>query len=171
MTFLVESGIPVAAGSREIMVFARRTPTHSCVQYQPILFASTLFRFASGLICTSKFCAGPVLSSVPSTAISEKMVSEIIGAPSPYHSSFKFFAHPFRAALNPITSVKVFSGEKKDSGLGVNRSFLQPSKTTTPIMMMAEKLNILYKFFMYLLFNNYLIRLGSIQNYRSLELE
>src|SRR5258706_7172516 len=137
--------MPVAAGSREITVFAKRTPTHSWFQYQPILFASTLFRFASGLTCTFKFCAGPVLSSVPSTAISEKIVSEIIGAPSPYHSSFKFLAHAFRAALNPTTSIKVFSGEKKESGLGFNQSFLQLSKTIM-LMMMAEKPSNLYKF-------------------------
>src|SRR5260221_3959157 len=98
------------------------------------------------------------------------MVSEIIGAPSPYHSSFKFFAQPFKAALNPTTSIKVFSGEKKESGLGVNQSFLQLSKTIM-LMMMVEKPSNLYKFFMYLLFNGYLIMSGLIQNYRSLELE
>src|SRR5688572_1859638 len=171
MTFLVESLMASAAGSREIMVFAKRIPIHSCSQYQPILFASTLFRFASGLISTSKFCAGPVLSSVPSTATSEKMVSEMIGAPSPYHSFFRTLAHPFNPALNPTMSTNVFSAEKIDSGLGVNQSFLQLSKTITPITMMADKLIILNKCFMYLLFNCYLIMLGSIQNYRSLESE
>src|SRR5215204_4382651 len=146
--FLVESEIAVAAGSREIMVFAKRIPIHSCSQYQPILLLSTLFKLASGLISTSKFCAGPVLSSVPSTAISEKMVSEIIGAPSPYHSSRRFLAQPFRAALNPTTSTNVYSAEKIDSGFGVNQSFLQLSKIIMAIMMMAERLNNLYKFFM-----------------------
>src|SRR6187401_451833 len=152
MTFFVESLISVAAGSLETMVFANRIPIHSCSQYHPILFASTLFRFASGLIHTSKFCAGPVLSSVPSTATSEKMVSEMIGAPSPYHSSRRFLAQPFKAALNPTTSTNVFSGEKKERGFGVNQSFLQLSETTIPIRMMAERLSNLYKFFMYLFF-------------------
>src|SRR5678809_1411217 len=148
MTFLVESGIAVAVGSRETIVFAKRIPTHSCSQYQPILFASVLFRFASGLIHTSKFCAGPVLSSVPSTATSEKMVSEMIGAPSPYHSFFRVLAQPFKAALNPTTSINVFSGTKVESGLGVSQSFLQLSETTIPITMIAERLSNLYKFFM-----------------------
>src|SRR5688572_21300434 len=140
MTFFVESLIAVAAGSREIIVFAKRIPIHCCSQYQPILFASTLFRFASGLIHTSKFCAGPVLSSVPSTATSEKMVSVIIGAPSPYHSFLRVLAQPFKAALNPTTSTSVFSGEKKESGLGVSQSFLQLSETIIPITMMIERL-------------------------------
>src|SRR5215204_939901 len=145
--FLVESEIAVAAGSREIMVFAKRIPIHSCSQYQPILLLSVLFKLASGLISTSKFCAGPVLSSVPSTATSEKIVSVIMGAPSPYHSSRRFLAQPFKAALNPTTSTNVFSGEKMDRGLGVNQSFLQPPKTVTAIIM-AEKPRNLYKFFM-----------------------
>src|SRR6478609_3955383 len=146
MMALFASETAVAAGKRETMVLAKRTPTHSWVQYQPILLKSTLFKLASGLIRTSIFCAGPVLSSVPSTAISEKMVSEIIGAPSPYHSSRRFLAHPFKAALNPTTSVSVFSGERKDKGLGVSQSFLQLPKTIIPVRMTAERPNILCKF-------------------------
>jgi hypothetical protein len=113
-------GIDVAAGSREIMGICQ-TNTY------PLLHSSTtqfLFAFYTIQICirfkydTSKFLCRTSFIICSFTANSRNIVSEIIGAPSPYHSSPEFLAQPFKAALNPTTSLRLFSGEKMESGFG-----------------------------------------------------
>ena len=59
----------------------------------------------------SIFCAGPDLSSVPSTEMSENIFSDMMGEPSPKYSSRKFFAQAAKPEVKPALSTNVFSGE------------------------------------------------------------